>query len=169
QMVSTDEKEYLAYPYYDAIFRYYLNDMEDMNMAYHTEITLEDTNTVLKLTAGTTYEYDEEILAVANCDVYLIIGNQETKIGSIYSLGTAYPISYDSTGIYTAGPREISRYQVMPIDNELVLMETAVEEYNEHGDVSYTYGSAEDDTVDASLQYQELREKYQRASVVNFK
>ncbi|MFI3213781.1 MAG: M56 family metallopeptidase, partial [Eubacteriales bacterium] len=40
QMVSTDEKEYLAYPYYDAIFRYYLNDMEDMNMAYHTEITL---------------------------------------------------------------------------------------------------------------------------------
>lgn len=50
---------------------------------------------------------------VALCtDIYYPVNNEVTLFGNICSGGTAYPISANTTGIYTAGGHEVEKYSL---------------------------------------------------------
>lgn len=66
--------------------------------------------------------YDYPILLLSNgvygeevalwTDVYYPINNEIIKFGTLMSVGTAYPISANTTGIFTAGGHEVSKYDL---------------------------------------------------------
>ena len=50
--------------------------------------------------------------AAIYCDVYYPVGKKIQKIGSVESMGTAYPIAYSKDGIYAALDRGVQKYNV---------------------------------------------------------
>ena len=73
-----------------------------------------DTNAPLPVLLVTSQVYDEGTgkQAALDCDVYYLVDKEVKNIGSIESMGTAYPISYDETGIYTASGHAMQRFEV---------------------------------------------------------
>lgn len=63
-----------------------------------------DTNASLPVLLVTSQVYNDGLgnQAALNCDVYYLIDKEVKNIGTIESMGTAYPIAYDETGIYAA-------------------------------------------------------------------
>ena len=60
-----------------------------------------DTNASLPVLLVTSQVYNDGLgnQAALNCDVYYLIDKEVKNIGTIESMGTAYPIAYDETGI----------------------------------------------------------------------
>ena len=99
------------------------------------------------LVTDATYE-DRGVQASIYCDVYYLVGDKVKKLGELYSAGTAYPIAYDSQGIYVASGHSVLRYT---IDEEkgVLLSEEGIE------------------AVDEAV-FVRLYEAYSNATVVNF-
>lgn len=119
------------------------------------------------LVADGTYEDHGKQVAMS-CDVYYVVEDKVKKLGSVFSAGTAYPIAYDYTGIYTASGHSIQRYEIDAEAGVLVLAEAVLELYDEEGNVSYqktTYDATEDSTED---EFMKLVQAYGRATVVSF-
>lgn len=66
---------------------------------------------ILLLSNGV-YKFKDESEVALWTDIYYPVNNQITKFGTIGSSGTAYPISADTTGIYTAGGHEVEKYDL---------------------------------------------------------
>ncbi|MDE6387662.1 MAG: hypothetical protein K2L82_07660 [Lachnospiraceae bacterium] len=68
------------------------------------------------LTSGKTFDYTmetgERIQTCMECEVYYHDGNQYILLGTLESLNTGYPITYDETGFYTAGDYGVEKYIV---------------------------------------------------------
>ena len=56
----------------------------------------------------------------------------------IESFGTAYPISYDKTGIYAASGHEVQRFGINEKDGSLVLEEGVYEIIDENGNPTFS-------------------------------
>ena len=62
-----------------------------------------DTNASLPVLLVTSQVYNDGLeIGDLYCDVYYLIDKEVKNIGTIESMGTAYPIAYDETGIYLA-------------------------------------------------------------------
>lgn len=102
------------------------------------------------------------------CDVYYEVDGEVKKIGVIESLGTAYPVSYDKTGIYAAAGHGMQRFEIDEKTGTIVLAEGLYEQFDENGNPSYTLekeGKREELTEEA---YDKGFEKYKEATVVDF-
>ena len=65
------------------------------------------------LTSDQTYDDENGNQASILCEVYYEEEDGEAKhLGTLESLGTAYPIAYDKSGLYTAGGHEVKRYEI---------------------------------------------------------
>ena len=73
-----------------------------------------DTNASLPVLLVTSQVYNDGLgnQAALNCDVYYLIDKEVRNIGTIESMGTAYPIAYDETGIYAASSHDMQRFEV---------------------------------------------------------
>lgn len=73
-----------------------------------------DTNAPLSVLLVTSHAYDDGRgnQAAIECDVYYLVGKAVKKIGTLESMGTAYPISYDEKGIYTASGHTMHRFEI---------------------------------------------------------
>ena len=101
------------------------------------------------------------------CDVYYLVGKEVKNIGTIESMGTAYPISYDETGIYAASGHDMQRFEVEK-SGTLMLAETINEQFDENGNATYT-AKKENETKNISEEeYYDIFEKYSNATVVSF-
>jgi len=72
------------------------------------------------LVADGTYEYEKGLNATIYCNGYVFIKQEIVSIGEISSGGTAYPIAYDETGIYTAANDGCSRLILEEQSGELL-------------------------------------------------
>ena len=119
---------------------------------------------------ATNMTYTDEVNEVAiSCDVYYSTGDSAKNIGQLESYGTAYPISYDDTGIYIGGNHELERYVIADRTGTLELAEGVYVTYDENGNDSYTRIT---DGVTESIseeEYLAVWEKYEKAIVVGFK
>ena len=121
------------------------------------------------LTSDQTYDDKNGNQASIFCDVYYEGEDGEAKkIGTLESLGTAYPIAYDKSGLYTAGGHEVRRYEVDKA-GFLVMAEGVYEIYDETGTAAYTRETADGTETITEKEYMAMVEAYGKAAVVNFR
>lgn len=93
------------------------------------------------------------------------------EIGTVESLGTAYPVRYDENWIYAAGGHFAAQYAVDDSQKQLVAVKYANENFDTDGNASYTYFDSENgeqETQDPSY-FENMFEIYEKAKIVNFK
>lgn len=98
-----------------------------------------DTNASLPVLLVTSQVYNDGLgnQAALNCDVYYLIDKEVKNIGTIESMGTAYPIAYDETGIYAASGHDMQRFEIEK-SGSLRLAEGIYEQFDESGNAAYT-------------------------------
>lgn len=124
---------------------------------------------VLLVTDGV-FEFDQETQASFFCDVYYIKSDEPILLGTVQSEGTAYPVSYDKEGIYTAGHHYTAKYNINETTCALMTVEYALEEFTEsaeNGIYFYTVNGVTEQVADRT-KLDALFEKYENAPVVNF-
>lgn len=93
------------------------------------------------------------------------------EIGTVESLGTAYPVRYDENWIYAAGGHFAAQYAVDDSQKQLVAVKYVNENFDTDGNASYTYFDSENgeqETQDLSY-FENMFEIYEKAKIVNFK
>ena len=128
-----------------------------------------DTNAPLPVLLVTSQVYDEGTgkQAALDCDVYYLVDKEVKNIGSIESMGTAYPISYDETGIYTASGHAMQRFEVEK-SGTLKLAEVINEQFDENGNAAYTMTKENETKTISEEDYYAAFEKYSNATIVSF-
>ena len=128
-----------------------------------------DTNAPLPVLLVTSQAYDDGMgkQAAIACDVYYLADSEVKKIGTIESMGTAYPISYDETGIYTASGHAMQRYEVEQ-SGTMKLAEVIQEQFDENGTADYTMEKENEAKTISEEEYYDAFEKYNNAAVVSF-
>lgn len=102
------------------------------------------------------------------CDVYYPVSEDVKKIGTIESLGTAYPVSYDKEGLYAASGHGMQRFEIDEKNGTIILAEGIYEQFDENGNASYTLEKGEETEEITEEEYYKAFEKYSEAEVVNF-
>lgn len=127
-----------------------------------------DTNASLPILLVTSQVYDDMENQVAlSCDVYYLVDREVKKIGTIESLGTAYPISYDKSGIYTASGHDMQCYEIEK--SGTIKLKTGIyEQFDESGNSSYRLDNGDKTAIITEEEYYTAFKKYSNASVVNF-
>lgn len=128
-----------------------------------------DTNASLPVLLVTSQVYDDGTgnRAALHCDVYYLVGQEVTNIGTIESMGTAYPISYDETGIYTASGHTMQRFEIEK-SGAMKLAEGIYEQFDENGNAAYTMIKEKETKIISEEDYYAAFEKYSNAAVVSF-
>lgn len=92
-----------------AIYGETVGELEDNEL-----FAIIDTNASLPVLLVTSQVYNDGLgnQAALNCDVYYLIDKEVKNIGTIESMGTAYPIAYDETGIYAASGHDMQRFEI---------------------------------------------------------
>ena len=128
-----------------------------------------DTNAPLPVLLVTSQAYDDGMgkQAAIACDVYYLADSEVKKIGTIESMGTAYPISYDETGIYTASGHAMQRYEVEQ-SGTMKLAEVIQEQFDENGTADYTMEEENETKTISEEEYYDAFDKYNNAAVVSF-
>lgn len=102
------------------------------------------------------------------CDVYYPIDGMIKQIGQVATLGTAYPITYDKTGIYEAGRHGMHRYEIDWQDGDMKIVESIYEEYDDDANMSCYMEENGDMREITEEEYLTVWEKYREAFVVSF-
>lgn len=128
-----------------------------------------DTNAPLPILLVTSQVYDDGTgkQAAIQCDVYYFADKEVKKIGTIESMGTAYPVSYDTTGIYTASGHAMQRFEIEE-SGTLTLVEGILEQFDENGNASYTMTTGNETKTISEEDYYAAFEKYSNAAVADF-
>lgn len=129
-----------------------------------------ETGTSSPILLVTSQVYDDGLgnQAALNCDVYYATGGEVKYIGTIESFGTAYPISYDKTGIYAASGHEVQRFGINEKDGSLILEEGVYEIIDENGNSTYSRKKGNKTEAITEEEYLSVVEQYGKATVVNF-
>ena len=139
------------------------------NLADDELFAIIDTNAKNPVLLATDMTYTDEVNEVAiSCDVYYSTGDGAKCIGQLEGYGTAYPISYDDTGIYVGGNHELERY-VIADTGTLELSWGVYVAYDENGDATYTRTTNGNTESISEEEYLKAWEKYENSTVVGFK
>lgn len=128
-----------------------------------------DTNAPLPVLLVTSQVYDDGTgkQAALTCDVYYPVDKEVKNIGTIESMGTAYPVSYDETGIYAASGHGMQRFEVDK-SGTMKLTEGIYEQFDENGDAAYTMEAENETKTISEEEYYAAFEKYSNAEVAEF-
>lgn len=128
-----------------------------------------NTNAPLPVLLVTSQVYDDgtgKQVSIA-CDVYYPVDKEVKNIGRIESMGTAYPVSYDETGIYAASGHGMQRFEVDK-SGTMKLAEGIYEQFDENGEATYTMETENETKTISEEEYYDIFEKYSNATVVSF-
>lgn len=128
-----------------------------------------DTNASLPVLLVTSQVYDdgEGNRAALQCDVYYPVDKEIKNIGTIESMGTAYSVSYDETGIYAASGHGLQRFEIES-SGTMILAEGVYEQFDENGNAAYTMEKENESTAISEEDYYAAFEKYNNATIVSF-
>lgn len=128
-----------------------------------------DTNAVSLVLLVTSQVYDDGMgnQAAMKCDVYYLVDKEVKNVGTIESMGTAYPISYDEAGIYAASGHSMQRFEIEK-SGEMKLAEGVYEQFDENGNAAYTIEKGDKTEEITEEEYYKAFEKYSNATVVSF-
>lgn len=77
---------------------------------YYSFIQLAGYDYPILLLSNDVYKDKHERKVAMGTEIYYPVNNQITRFGKIGSDGTAYPISADKTGVFTAGGHNVAKY-----------------------------------------------------------
>ena len=128
-----------------------------------------DTNAPLPVLLATSHVYDDGTVkqAAIDCDVYYPVDGEVKNIGRVESMGTAYPVSYDEKGIYTASGHAMQRFEVEQ-SGTMKLAEVIQEQFDDNGDAAYTMEQENETKTISEEEYYDAFDKYNNAAVVSF-
>ncbi len=89
---------------------------------YYAFIQLAGYDSPILLLSDAVYTDNHEYKVAMGTDIYYPVNNQITRFGSIGSDGTAYPISADKSGIFTAGGHNVAKYSLDDKNGKLKLI-----------------------------------------------
>lgn len=118
-------------------------------------------------TTDMTYDDKNGHNAAVNCDVYYALEGDVYPLGSIESMGTAWPVSYGEKCIYTASEHSLEVYRFDKKKKQWTVLQYE-ERFDENGNASYQCiedGKAE--TI-SEKEYLDAMEGYGKGTVVNF-
>lgn len=124
-------------------------------------------NRSLLLVAPSVYN-DNGNMVAAQSNIYYVKDGSLTSAGEVRSLGTAYPISYDESGIYTGSNNEIKKFSIDDRSGKIQSIETLQVTYDKDGNAAYTKEEAGKTATVTEEEYTRLMQKYGNAEVVNF-
>ena len=116
------------------------------------------------------YTYDTGVQAALDCHVYYVIDGSVKDLGSVESEGTAYPVSYGQSCIYTAGNHSVSKYVIDEMTYQLICEQKDEVSYDADGNVSYirSYPGMDKEKSSTEKAYNEAMEAYSQAVPVSF-
>ena len=120
---------------------------------------------VLLVTDGV-YDDGDGNEAAIYCDVYYPVGNKIEKIGTIESMGTAYPIVAGKDGIYGALDRGVQKYSVD--GDKLVMTQNVYVSYDANGNTFYYSAEAGTAKSASAAQYDSAQDEYGNGVTVDF-
>lgn len=128
-----------------------------------------DTNAPLSVLLVTSHVYDDGKgkQAAIDCDVYYLADREDKNIGTIKNMGTAYTISYDEIGIYTASDHSMQRFEVEK-SRTIKLAKVINEQFNKNGNAAYTMEKENETKTISEEEYYDVFDKYNNATVVSF-
>lgn len=128
-----------------------------------------ETNADSPVLLVTSQVYDDGIgnQAALKCDVYYLVDNEVKNIGTVESMGTAYPISYDETGIYAASGHAMNRFEIEK-SGVMKLSEGVYEQFDEGGNAAYIIEKENKSEAITEKEYYAAFEKYSNATIVSF-
>lgn len=88
---------------------------------YYSLIELDGYDYPILLLSSAVYEDNHGRRVAMRTDIYYPVNNEVTKFGGIGSDGTAYPISANATGIFTAGGHNVAKYSLDVKNSKLKL------------------------------------------------
>ncbi len=106
--------------------------------------------------------------AALESDVYYVVDGEVKNIGAVMSGGTAYPISYSQTGIYSAGGHYVAYYEINEESGSLVSKEMYHEIFDETGTATYTKVIDGVETESSEEELAAIYEDFSNATVVNY-
>lgn len=89
---------------------------------YYSFIELDGYDYPILLLSNGVYKFTNHGEVAMGTDIYYPINNEITRLGNIDSDGTAYPISADKSGIYTAGGHNVAKYSLDVKNGKLKLI-----------------------------------------------
>lgn len=121
-------------------------------------------------TTEQSYTYDTGVQAALDCHVYYVIDGSVKDLGSVESEGTAYPVSYGQSCIYTAGNHSVSKYVIDEMTYQLICEQKDEVSYDADGNVSYirSYPGMDKEKNSTEKAYNEAMEAYSQAVPVSF-
>ena len=121
-------------------------------------------------TTEQSYTYDTGVQAALDCHVYYVIDGSVKDLGSVESEGTAYPVSYGQSCIYTAGNHSVSKYVIDEMTYQLICEQKDEVSYDADGNVSYirSYPGMDKEKSSTEKAYNEAMEAYSQAVPVRF-
>lgn len=89
---------------------------------YYSFIQLAGYDYPILLLSNAVYTDNHERKVAMGTDIYYPVNNEVTRFGGVGSDGTAYPISANTTGIFTAGGHNVAKYGLDVKNGELKLI-----------------------------------------------
>ncbi len=89
---------------------------------YYSFIELVSYDYPILLLSNGVYKFINQGEVAMGADIYYPINNEITRFGNIGSDGTAYPISADKSGIFTAGGHNVAKYSLDVKNGKLKLI-----------------------------------------------
>lgn len=89
---------------------------------YYSFIELDGYDYPILLLSNGVYKFKDQGEVAMTTDIYYPINNEITSFGNIGSDGTAYPISADKSGIFTAGGHNVAKYSLDVKNGKLKLI-----------------------------------------------
>lgn len=127
-----------------------------------------NSNQPILLAASSVYDDNNGKKLAAKSDVYYAKDGILKKTGEVKSMGTAYPLSYDESGIYAGSNNGMKRFNIDAVSGEIKLAEAVQVTYDKDGNAAYTKETdGRSETVTEEV-YMELMQKYGKAATVNF-
>lgn len=147
-----------------AVYEETIGSLEDNEL-----FVIIDTNAPLPVLLVTSQVYDDGTgkQATLTCDIYYPVDKEVKNIGTIESMGTAYPVSYDKTGIYTASGHTMHRFEIEK-SGIMKLAEGIYEQFDKNGNASYTMETENETKTISEEEYYTAFEKYSNATVAGF-
>lgn len=139
---------------------------------YYSFIELDGYDYPILLLSDGVYKYKNEREVAMCTDIYYSVNNEVTLFGNICSNGTAYPISANTTGIYTAGGHEVAKYNLETKSLKLKLINKYIIFFHEMGNEikAISIGIvAGKNIIVGEEEFNEAYKEYENAKIIYFK
>ena len=118
-------------------------------------------------TTDMTYDDGNGHNATINCDVYYALEGEVYPLGSIESMGTAWPVSYGEKCIYTASLHSLVVYRFDQKKKQWTVS-WYEERFDDNGDASYQYIEDGEVKTISEKEYLDAWKVMEKGTVINF-